>query len=325
MTEVTTSSSSQPATYDLNKRATRNLTETAIAIFLFSCALVSVLTTIGIIFVLSEETIKFFGNVSIGEFLFGATKQIDGAMQHVCTWTPQFEDKNFCIWPTVSGTVLVALIAMLVATPIGLATAVYLSEYATPRMSGILRPLVELLAGVPTVVYGYFALLFVTPILKSIIPGVEGFNALSAGLVMAVMVVPTIASISADSMRSVPNSLREAAYGLGCTKEEVSTKIVFPAALSGVIAAVILGISRAVGETMIVVIAAGQKPVLNFDPRQTVGTMTAYITQVTKGDARYGSVEYEALFAVGMTLFLMTLALNIASRIISSRFRETYD
>jgi phosphate transport system permease protein len=325
MKEVTTSSSSQPATYDLNKRATRNLTETAIAIFLFSCALVSVLTTLGIIYVLSEETIKFFGNVSIGEFLFGASKQIDGVMQHVCIWTPQFEDKNFCIWPTVSGTVLVALIAMLVATPIGLATAIYLSEYASPRLSGILRPLVELLAGVPTVVYGYFALLFVTPILKSIIPGVEGFNALSAGLVMAVMVVPTIASISADSMRAVPNSLREAAYGLGCTKEEVSTKIVFPAALSGVIAAVILGVSRAVGETMIVVIAAGQKPVLTFDPRQTVGTMTAYITQVTKGDARYGSVEYEALFAVGMTLFLMTLALNIVSRIISSRFRETYD
>jgi len=325
MTKASTSSS-QPATYDLNKRASRNLTETAIAIFLFACTSISVLTTIGIIYVLSEETIKFFGNVSIGEFLFGVTKEINGVLQHVCIWTPQFEDKNFCVWPTVSGTVLVALIAMVVATPVGLATAVYLSEYASPKLSGILRPLVELLAGVPTVVYGYFALLFVTPILKVIIPGgVQGFNALSAGLVMGVMVVPTIASISADAMRSVPNSLREAAYGLGCTKQEVSTKVVFPAALSGVIAAVMLGVSRAVGETMIVVIAAGQKPVLNFDPRQTIGTMTAYITQVTKGDARYGSVEYEALFAVGMTLFLITLTLNIISRQISSRFRETYD
>jgi phosphate transport system permease protein len=315
------SDASDGITRDLNKRLTRNISEVVIAIALFLCALVSVLTTIGIVYVLAGETLKFFSQVSLGEFLLGSTK--NGV--HSCTWTPQFEEKNFCIWPTISGTVLVAAIAMVVATPLGLATAVYLSEYAVPRVAKILRPLVELLAGVPTVVYGYFALLFVTPLLKLIIPGLEGFNALSAGLVMAVMIVPTVASISADSMRSVPQSLRDAAYGLGATKKEVTTKVVMPAALSGIAAAIILGISRAVGETMIVVIAAGQKPTLTLDPRQTVGTMTAYITQVTKGDARFGSIEYEALFAVGMTLFLMTMTLNIISKQISKRFQEKYD
>jgi phosphate transport system permease protein len=318
---ATLSDAPEGITRDLNKRIFRNFSELVIAIALFMCALVSIFTTLGIVYVLAEETLKFFSQVSIGEFLLGSTK--NGV--HSCTWTPQFEDKSFCIWPTISGTVLVAVIAMIAATPLGLATAIYLSEYAAPRTAKILRPLVELLAGVPTVVYGYFALLFVTPLLKLFIPGLEGFNALSAGLVMAVMIVPTIASITADSMRSVPQSLRDAAYGLGATKKEVTTKVVTPAALSGIAAAIILGISRAVGETMIVVIAAGQKPTLTFDPRQTVGTMTAYITQVTKGDARYGSVEYEALFAVGMTLFVMTMLLNIISKQISKRFQEKYD
>jgi phosphate transport system permease protein len=315
------SESSQSADRDLDKRISRNVTELAIAIALFLCTLISVLTTLGIIYVLSEETFKFFSQVSLGEFFLGTTK--NGV--HTCNWTPQFEDKNFCIWPTISGTILVAAIAMIVATPLGLATAVYLSEYASPRIAKFLRPLVELLAGVPTVVYGYFALLFVTPLLKLFIPGLEGFNALSAGLVMAVMIVPTVASISSDSMRAVPQALRDAAFGLGATKKEVTTKVVVPAALSGIAAAIILGISRAVGETMIVVIAAGQKPNLTFDPRQTIGTMTAYITQVTKGDARYGSIEYEALFAVGMTLFVITLILNIISKQISKRFQEKYD
>jgi phosphate transport system permease protein len=315
------SNSSQSKDRDLNKRLSRNFAELAIAIVLFLCTLISVLTTLGIIYVLSEETFKFFSQVSLGEFFFGTTK--NGV--HTCTWTPQFEEKSFCIWPTISGTILVATIAMSVATPLGLATAVYLSEYASPRVSKFLRPLVELLAGVPTVVYGYFALLFVTPLLKLFIPGLEGFNALSAGLVMAIMIVPTVGSITADSMRAVPQALRDAAYGLGATKKEVTTKVVIPAALSGIAAAIILGISRAVGETMIVVIAAGQKPTLTFDPRQTVGTMTAYITQVTKGDARYGSIEYEALFAVGMTLFIITMILNIISKQISKRFQEKYD
>jgi len=213
----------------------------------------------------------------------------------------------------------------LVATPLGLATAIYLSEYASPRLSKFLRPIIELLAGVPTVVYGYFALTFITPILAKIIPGLQGFNALSAGLIMGVMIIPTIASISTDAMIAVPQSLREAAYGLGSTKKEVATSIVFPAALSGICAAIILGISRAVGETMIVAIAAGQRPILTLDPRQTVGTMTAYIAQVAKGDSRVGSVEYEALFAIGMMLFLITLLLNIISKQISKRFQETYE
>ncbi|MDX2256209.1 MAG: phosphate ABC transporter permease subunit PstC [Pseudanabaenaceae cyanobacterium bins.39] len=307
---------------DLYQRADRNIRENLIGYALLFCACVSVLTTVAIVYVLASETIGFFGKVSIGEFLFGKTLE-NG--QHVCTWTPQFADKSFCVWPTVNGTFMVALLAMIVATPLGLATAIYLTEYASPRLSKLLRPAIELLAGVPTVVYGYFALTFVTPILAKIIPDLNGFNALSAGLVMGVMIIPTIASVSTDAMIAVPKSLREAAYGLGSTKKEVATQVVFPAALSGICAAIILGISRAVGETMIVAIAAGQKPSLTLDPRQTIGTMTAYIAQVAKGDSRVGSVEYQALFAVGMTLFLMTLALNIISKQISKRFQETYE
>jgi phosphate transport system permease protein len=307
---------------DLYQRRDRNIKESAIGYALLFCAFVSVLTTVAIVYVLASETVSFFGKVSVGEFLFGKTLE-NGS--YSCSWTPQFADKGFCVWPTVNGTMMVALIAMLVATPLGLATAVYLSEYATPKVGKFLRPIIELLAGVPTVVYGYFALTFITPILGKIIPGLNGFNALSAGLIMGVMIIPTIASISTDAMLAVPRSLREAAYGLGSTKKEVATTVVFPAALSGICAAIILGISRAVGETMIVAIAAGQRPVLTLDPRQTVGTMTAYIAQVAKGDSRVGSVEYQALFAVGMTLFLITLLLNIISKQISKRFQETYE
>ena len=307
---------------DLYQRRDRNIRESAIGYALLFCAFISVLTTVAIVYVLASETISFFGKVSVGEFLFGKTLPNGN---YSCSWTPQFSDKSFCVWPTVNGTMMVALIAMLVATPLGLATAVYLSEYASPKLGNFLRPLIELLAGVPTVVYGYFALTFITPFLGKIIPGLQGFNALSAGLIMGVMIIPTIASISTDAMIAVPQSLREAAYGLGSTKKEVATSIVFPAALSGICAAIILGISRAVGETMIVAIAAGQRPILTLDPRQTVGTMTAYIAQVAKGDSRVGSVEYEALFAVGMTLFLMTLFLNIISKQISKRFQETYE
>jgi phosphate transport system permease protein len=312
----------EPDSLDLYQRADRNIRESAIAYFLLFCAFISVLTTIAIVYVLASETISFFGKASIGEFLFGKTLE-NGS--YSCSWTPQFADKSFCVWPTVNGTLMVALIAMIVATPLGLATAVYLSEYASPKLGKFLRPIIELLAGVPTVVYGYFALTFITPFLNKLIPGLQGFNALSAGLIMGVMIIPTIASISTDAMVAVPSSLREAAYGLGSTKKEVATKVVFPAALSGICAAIILGISRAVGETMIVAIAAGQKPTLTIDPRQTVGTMTAYIAQVAKGDSRVGSVEYEALFAVGMTLFLITLLLNIISKQISKRFQETYE
>ena len=308
--------------FDLYQRADRNIKENAIGYALLFSASFSVLTTIAIVYVLASETISFFGKANIGEFLFGKVLE-NGS--YSCSWTPQFADKGFCVWPTVNGTLMVALIAMLVATPLGLATAIYLSEYAPPKLGKFLRPVIELLAGVPTVVYGYFALTVVTPFLDKIIPGLQGFNALSAGLIMGVMIIPTIASISTDAMLAVPISLREAAYGLGSTKKEVATSIVLPAALSGICAAIILGISRAVGETMIVAIAAGQRPVLTLDPRQTVGTMTAYIAQVAKGDSRVGSVEYEALFAVGMTLFLITLVLNIISKQISKRFQETYE
>jgi phosphate transport system permease protein len=306
---------------DLYQRRDRNIKESAIGYALFLCAFVSVLTTLAIVYVLASETVSFFGKASISEFLFGSIK--NGS--YTCSWTPQFADKNFCVWPTVNGTIMIALIAMLVATPLGIATAIFLSEYASPRLGKFLRPIIELLAGVPTVVYGYFALTFVTPLLAKIIPGLQGFNALSAGLIMGVMVIPTIASISTDAMIAVPRSLREAAYGLGSTKKEVATNVVLPAALSGISAAIILGISRAVGETMIVAIAAGQRPILTLDPRETVGTMTAYIAQVAKGDSRVGSVEYEALFAVGMTLFLITLFLNIISKQITKRFQETYE
>ena len=307
---------------DIYQRADRNIRESIIGYVLLLCACASVLTTIAIVYVLASETISFFGKVSIGEFLFGTTKQTG---EYICSWSPQFSEKNFCVWPTVNGTIMVALLAMLVATPLGLATAIYLTEYASPRLSKILRPAIELLAGVPTVVYGYFALTFVTPLLKKFVPGLDGFNALSAGLVMGLMIIPTIASVSTDAMIAVPRALREAAYGLGSTKKEVATNVVLPAALSGICAAIILGISRAVGETMIVAIAAGQRPILTLDPRQTVGTMTAYIAQVAKGDSRVGSVEYQALFAVGMTLFLITLTLNIISKQISKRFQETYE
>ncbi|AFY69688.1 phosphate ABC transporter membrane protein 1, PhoT family [Thalassoporum mexicanum PCC 7367] len=311
---------------NLKKRSNRNLPERIVTVILFTCASISVFTTIFIVVILASETIQFFSQpiVSLGEYLFGAT---NSAGEYTCSWTPQFSgaQKHFCIWPTIAGTFLVSVIAMFVAIPIGLATSAYLSEYATPKVGKILRPLVELLAGVPTVVYGYFALLFITPILRAVIPGAQQFNALSAGLVMGFMIVPTVASISTDAMRSVPQALRDAAYGIGATKQEVTTKVVFPAALSGIAAAIILGISRAVGETMIVSIAAGQKPTLTLNPLETIGTMTAYITQVTKGDARVGSVEYQALFAVGMTLFLITLGLNLISKVVSSRLQEKYD
>lgn len=314
--------SPEPDSLDIYQRSDRNIRENAIGYALLFCAFISVLTTLAIVYVLASETISFFSKASITEFLFGKTLE-NGS--YSCSWTPQFAEKSFCVWPTVNGTMMVALIAMIVATPLGLATAIYLSEYATPKLGRFLRPVIELLAGVPTVVYGYFALTFITPLLNKIIPGLQGFNALSAGLIMGVMIIPTIASISTDAMIAVPRSLREAAYGLGSTKKEVSTNVVLPAALSGICAAIILGISRAVGETMIVAIAAGQRPILTLDPRQTVGTMTAYIAQVAKGDSRVGSVEYEALFAVGMTLFLITLLLNIISKQISKRFQETYE
>lgn len=251
-------------------------------------------------------------------------------------WTPLFASKRFGIWPLVNGTALVTIVAMLVAAPLGLATAIFLGMYAPKKIVTFMRPMVELLAGVPTVVYGYFALIYVTPILRAIYPDTAIFNAASAGILMGLMILPTVGSISLDAITSVPKALRDGAYGLGATKMESIVKVILPSAASGIIAAIILGVSRAVGETMIVTIAAGQQPILYagdnaadivgkvVNPFQTIATMTAYIAQVSLGDAPYGSVEYETLFAVGMVLFAITLTTNIISKVIASRIREDY-
>ena len=290
----------------------RVIRERTIESTLLLAATVGALTTAGILYSLFGETVKFFTHVSIVDFLTDTE------------WTPLFSTKRFGIWPLVTATMLTSFIALLVAVPIGLATAVYLSEFATPRVRGIAKPALEVLAGVPTVVYGFFALITITPLLAKFIPGMSTFNSLSAGLVMGVMIIPMIASLSEDAMSSVPSGLREGAYALGSTRLEVALRVVFPAALSGIIASVILGLSRAVGETMIVAIAAGQRPVMTLDPRVPVETMTTFIVQVSLGDTPYGSIEYLTIFAVGSSIFLMTLTLNVISHFFVRRFREVY-
>ncbi|PWH20466.1 MAG: phosphate ABC transporter permease subunit PstC [Anaerolineae bacterium] len=280
---------------------------------IFFFALISVFTTFGIIGVLIQETILFFQQVSIIEFLTGTR------------WTPLFATKKFGVLPLVNGTVLVASGAMFIALPLGLLAAIYMSEYASPKARTVLKPFLEVLAGIPTVVYGYFALLFVTPILKSIFPQTQSFNGLSASIVMGFMILPTVASISEDALSAVPRSLREAAYALGATKAEVATQVVIPAALSGIAAAFILAISRAIGETMIVAIAAGQQPKMTLNPLESIETMTAYIVQVSLGDTPHQSIAYQTIFAVGMLLFVMTLVMNIISYFFTKRFREVYE
>jgi len=291
----------------------RALGERLIQIVLFACAVVSIGTTIGIILVLLQETVLFFQEVSLLEF-FGDTR-----------WTPLFASQRFGVWPLVTGTILVAVGAMVVALPLGLLAAIYLSEYASPSVRRTLKPILEILAGIPTVVYGYFALTFVTPLLKQFFPGTQTFNALSASLVTGIMILPTVASISEDALSAVPRSLREAAYGLGATPFEVATRIVVPAALSGISAAFILAISRAIGETMIVAIAAGQQPKITFNPLESIETMTAYIVQVSLGDTPQQSLAYKTIFAVGMLLFVMTFVLNLVSHWITRRYREVYE
>lgn len=290
----------------------RVLRERAIEAMLFLAAAVGALTTVGILYSLFGETVKFFTHVSIVDF-FTDTE-----------WTPLFSTKRFGIWPLVTATMLTSFIALLVAVPVGLATAVYLSEFASPRVRSVSKPALEVLAGVPTVVYGFFALITITPLLAKFIPGMSTFNSLSAGLVMGVMIIPMIASLSEDAMSQVPAGLREGAYALGSTRLEVALRVVFPAALSGIIASVILGLSRAVGETMIVAIAAGQRPIMTLDPRVPVETMTTFIVQVSLGDTPYGSIEYLTIFAVGSTIFVMTFILNVVSHWFVRRFREVY-
>lgn len=285
------------------------ISEALIELVLRACGLVSILTTLGILYVLFSQTFQFFQTVSFREFFLDTQ------------WTPLFADKHFGIWPLVSGTLLVAAIALAVALPLGILAAVYLSEYARPRVRRVLKPAIEVLAGVPTVVYGYFALITVTPLLQTFIPGLAGFNALSPGIVMGIMILPTIASVTEDALQSVSQQVREAAYGLGADKVQTITRVVLPSALSGIAAAVILGLSRAIGETMIVVIAAGQQPNLTFDPRESIATMTTYIVQVSMGDTPTGTIEYQTIFAVGAMLFIMTFVTNLISQRLARRFR----
>ncbi len=292
----------------LNKRVEAGV-KALFALFAF----VSVVTTIGIVFTLIFETVGFFQEVPIWRFL--TERQ----------WTPLFADKQFGVMVLVSATLLTSVIAIAVALPIGLLAAICLSEYAPAKVRKWLKPALEILAGVPTVVFGYFALLTVTPFLQNIIPGIQGFNALSAGLVLGVSIIPLVASLSEDAIYAVPRSLRDGAYALGSTKREAITSVVLPAALSGIVASFILAISRAIGETMIVTIAAGQNPQLTLNPLVPVETMTAYIVQVSKGDTPAGSLAYRTIFAVGMTLFVITLTLNIFSYWFVRRFREKYE
>jgi phosphate transport system permease protein len=290
---------------------TREARERVIKVLLTACAYLSIFTTVGIVVVLFEETVRFFLEVSPVEFLTSTR------------WAPQ--QGSFGVLPLVYGTLMATFIAIAVALPVGLLTAIYLSEYAPKRLRQWLKPVLEILAGVPTVVYGYFALTFITPIFRdSVFPGIGSFNALAAGLIMGVMIIPTVASVSEDAIYAVPRSLREGAYALGATKRETATKVVLPAALSGLVAAVILGISRAIGETMIVTIAMGSQPNFGGTPLEGMQAMTAYIVQVVGGETPRESVTYKSIFAVGSALFLMTLVLNLASYWFVRRFRETY-
>ncbi|MBD0262652.1 MAG: phosphate ABC transporter permease subunit PstC [Tolypothrix sp. Co-bin9] len=302
----------QNSSDSLDKKASEDIQEKVVAAILFFCALISIGTTFGIVFIIFQVAFEFFQEVSLADF-FLDTK-----------WTPLFSDRHFGVWPLINGTFLTTAIAMSVAIPLGLCSAIYLGEYAPPKLAAILRPAFELLAGVPTVVYGYFALLFITPVLRNFLP-LEIFNALSAGLMMGVMITPTVGSISLDAIRAVPRSLREGAYALGITKLESIFRVVLPAALSGITASIILGISRAVGETMTVVIAAGQQPKLTINLLESVETMTAYMAQISGGDSPRGSVNFKTLYAVGAVLFVLTLILNIVSYWISNRFKEKYD
>lgn len=304
--------------FDLTGQSRRRLSERVIGMILFICGSISILTTVGIVLVLAVEAVEFFRLVSLWEFVSSTV------------WTALFHRENrpgeFGVWPLVSGTLMISLIAMLVAIPLGLMSAIYLSEYAPERARAVLKPVLELLAGVPTIVFGFFALSFVTPeIVKRFFPNAGTFNALAAGIAVGIMILPLVASLSEDAMRAVPRSLREGAYALGATKLEVSTRIIAPAALSGIVASFILAVSRAAGETMIVVLAAGSKAQFGFNPLDQTQTMTAYIVAVVGGDPPFGGTIYFSMFAVGATLFLLTLSLNIVSQWLVGRFREAYE
>ena len=305
--------STRPASLDLRPDQRRRVTEGLIGTVLFLCGVVSVLTTVGIVLVLIGESVGFFREVGIVEFLTGTR------------WAPLFADQAFGILPLLNGTLLIAAGSSIVALPVGLGSAIYLSEYATPRVRKVVKPVLEVLAGIPTVVYGYFALTFVTPILRLLFPDTGIFNGASAAIVVGIMIIPMVSSLSEDALSAVPRGLREAAYGLGATKFEVSTRVVVPAALSGIVASFLLAISRAVGETMAVTLAAGATPRMTLSLLESIQTMTAYIVQVSLGETPHGTLEYQTIFAVGLVLFMVTLSMNLISQRVTRRFREVYE
>ena len=290
----------------------RALEGRAARIFFLLCALLSIFTTVGIVVSLFSQALAFFAEVSVWEFLTGTR------------WSPILKPNSFGVLPLVGGTLLVAFLAALVAVPVGLGTAIFLAEYAPDSVRRVVKPILEVLAGIPTVVYGYFALTFVTPLLQVIFPDMIVFNALSAGLVMGIMIIPMVSSLSEDAMVAVPLSLRQGAYALGATRLEVSLRVVVPAALSGIVASFILAMSRAIGETMLVTIAAGATPNLTWNPLESVQAMTAYIVQVSLGEAAHGSLEYNTIFAVGLLLFMMTLLMSLLGQWVVRRWREEY-
>jgi phosphate transport system permease protein len=290
----------------------RQLRERAIEGVLFLAALVSVFTTVGIVYVLVKESVVFFSHVSLWDFLTDTQ------------WTPLFDDAHFGIMVLLSGTLTSSLVALSIAIPLGTVIAIYLSEFAPFALREVAKPFLEMLGGVPTIVYGYFALLFVTPLLQKIYPALPGFNLLSAGIVMGIMIIPYVSSIAEDAMRAVPMSLREGSYAMGATRFQTATRVVVPAAFSGIASAYILGISRAVGETTILAVAAGMQPNLTFNPLEPAATITAFIVQVALGDLPHGSVGYQTIFAAGLTLLLFTLACNVGGHVLRKRFREAY-
>ena len=296
----------------MKRKLSSKIKERAIEGILLLSALSSIFITLSIVFILFYEASGFFRDVSIWEFLTGTQ------------WTPLFAQPKFGILPLVSGTLLVTGIAVLVALPVGLIVAVYLSEYAPFKIKEVAKPILELLAAVPTVVYGYFALLFLTPILRNFIPELSGFNALSPGIIMGIMIIPYVSSVSEDSMKAVPMQIREGSYAMGATKFQTAFKVVIPSAFSGIAAAFIIGISRAIGETMVVAIAAGMMPNLTLNPIEPIQTLTAYIVGVSLGDVPHGTIEYKTIFAAGITLFFMTLCLNILGFWFRRRIREVY-
>jgi phosphate transport system permease protein len=296
----------------LARRRARVVREKLIELVLFLAALVSVFTTIGIVYILVKESVVFFAEVPIRDFLTDTQ------------WTPLFDDAHFGIMVLLSGTLTSSAVALVIAIPLGTVIAIYLSEFAPFRIREVAKPFLELLGGVPTIIYGYFALLFVTPLLQKIYPDLPGFNLLSAGIVMGIMIIPYVSSISEDAMRAVPMALREGSYALGATRFQTAIKVVVPAAFSGIASAYILGISRAVGETMILAVAAGMQPNLTFNPLEPAATITAYIVQVALGDLPHGSIGYQTIFAAGLTLMLFTLACNIGGHMLRKTFREAY-